>query len=248
MAPTQEQTLRRVRDVIDAGAQCPAAAGRLAPAVLEALAALVPSESVTFADLDPDARTHYADDEVTDGELSLLAEPVTEPEDPFWEHYLRSRFCAYPTRTGDDRSVTLRSDFYSTREWKQTPMYVEGLGELGADYEMMCPMPNVVRRSKRVLFFRSGSLDFTEQDRFALALLRPHLIEMLKPRAGGSASARLTDRQQELMRLVADGRTNAEIAAALHVSPHTVRTHLMNIFERLGVTTRAAAVAHVFSP
>ncbi|MDQ1696871.1 MAG: hypothetical protein QOJ03_2224, partial [Frankiaceae bacterium] len=54
-------------------------------------------------------------------------------------------------------------------------------------------------------------------------------------------------RQNELMRLVADGCTNAEIAAMLHLSPHTVRTHLANIFERLGVSRRSAAVARVFS-
>lgn len=244
--PTQEQTLRRVLDVIDAGARVPAPRDRLAPQVLEALAALVPCDSVTFADLDPDTGTHYADDEVAGGDVRYLDEPVTEPDDLFWRLYPTSVFCSYPTRTGDDRSVTMRSDFHSTREWLQMPMGA-ALRDLGAVFELMCPMPNVVRRSKRVLFTRSGSRDFGEQDRFVMALLRPHLVEMLRASHRGDKAAELTDRQQELMRLVADGRTNAEIAATLHLSPHTVRTHLMNIFDRLGVTTRAAAVARVFA-
>jgi DNA-binding CsgD family transcriptional regulator len=241
---TQEQGLRRMRDVIDAGLRSPSVPGRLPAPVLTSLAALVPCDGVTFIDFDLDMTTHYADDEVFGGEVSFLEAPLEEPEDPFWRHYERSLFCSYPTRTGDDRTVTLRSDFYSTREWRQTGMY---LGD-GIDFELMCPMPNVVRRSRRVLFVRSGSVDFTEHDRFMLALLRPHLVEMLRPRRAEAHAPELTDRQHELMQLVADGRTNAEIAATLHLSPHTVRTHLMNIFERLGVTTRAAAVARVFAP
>ncbi|MDX6198630.1 MAG: hypothetical protein QOJ79_1781 [Actinomycetota bacterium] len=244
----QEHTLRRVVDVIDAGAQSPAVPGRLPAAVLHSLAALVPCDAVAFADLDPDTATHYAEDEARCGEVRFLAEPLPEPEHPFWRHYEGSLSCSHPTRTGDDRSVTMRSDFYSTREWTKTPMYVDVMRDSGVLFELMCPMPNVVRRSKRLLFFRSGSIDFTEQDRFVLALLRPHLMEMLRASNNGEHASELTERQHELMRLVADGRTNAEIAATLHLSPHTVRTHLMNIFDRLGVTTRAAAVARVFAP
>jgi DNA-binding NarL/FixJ family response regulator len=45
---------------------------------------------------------------------------------------------------------------------------------------------------------------------------------------------------------VAAGHTNLQIASMLHVSKHTVRTHLENIFERLQVTSRAAAVMRAF--
>jgi DNA-binding CsgD family transcriptional regulator len=53
----------------------------------------------------------------------------------------------------------------------------------------------------------------------------------------------LTAREREILDLVADGSTNAEIAAALWVSPHTVRRHLENTFRKLGVHTRTAAAA-----
>ena len=54
----------------------------------------------------------------------------------------------------------------------------------------------------------------------------------------------LTPRQIEVLALVAQGRTNHEIATELVVSEHTVRRHLQNIYLRLGVSSRAAATAY----
>lgn len=54
----------------------------------------------------------------------------------------------------------------------------------------------------------------------------------------------LTERQAEILALVAAGMTNREIAEELFVSEHTVRRHLQNIFNRIGVTSRAAATAY----
>jgi DNA-binding CsgD family transcriptional regulator len=55
----------------------------------------------------------------------------------------------------------------------------------------------------------------------------------------------LTRREREILDLVAEGRTNAEIAEVLWVSPGTVRRHLENVFAKLGVHTRTAAAAFV---
>lgn len=54
---------------------------------------------------------------------------------------------------------------------------------------------------------------------------------------------RLTRRELEVLRLVAEGRTDKEVADALILSPHTVNRHLSNIFVKLDVPGRAAAVA-----
>jgi DNA-binding NarL/FixJ family response regulator len=51
----------------------------------------------------------------------------------------------------------------------------------------------------------------------------------------------LTQREVEVLSLVREGLTNAEIARRLVVSTTTVRTHLENIFEKLDVHTRTAA-------
>ncbi len=53
----------------------------------------------------------------------------------------------------------------------------------------------------------------------------------------------LSARQAEVLLQVARGRTNAEVAAALHISPRTVQKHLDNIYDVLGVRSRAAATA-----
>ena len=57
---------------------------------------------------------------------------------------------------------------------------------------------------------------------------------------------RLTPRQNDLLRLVAAGHTNTQIARRLGISEGTVRTHLENIYERLHVSSRTAAVTRAF--
>jgi two-component system, NarL family, response regulator DevR len=54
--------------------------------------------------------------------------------------------------------------------------------------------------------------------------------------------ALLSEREREVLRLVAVGLTNVRVAEALFLSPHTVRTHMRNCLRKLGVNTRAQAV------
>jgi ATP/maltotriose-dependent transcriptional regulator MalT len=58
--------------------------------------------------------------------------------------------------------------------------------------------------------------------------------------------AGLTDREVEVLRLIAAGMTNNEIAAALYLSAKTVSRHLSNIFTKIGVSSRAGATAFAF--
>jgi DNA-binding CsgD family transcriptional regulator len=60
------------------------------------------------------------------------------------------------------------------------------------------------------------------------------------------AEMALTVREREVLSLVARGETNAEIAERLWLAPSTVRKHLENVYAKLGVSTRTAAVARVF--
>ena len=53
----------------------------------------------------------------------------------------------------------------------------------------------------------------------------------------------LTNREREILALLADGLGNKQIAARLGVSPNTVKTHLELLFEKIGVRSRAEAVA-----
>jgi two-component system nitrate/nitrite response regulator NarL len=53
----------------------------------------------------------------------------------------------------------------------------------------------------------------------------------------------LTDREREILGLIADGKSSAEIAETLFIGVTTVKTHTQHVFEKLGVSDRAAAVA-----
>src|SRR4029453_18164554 len=58
----------------------------------------------------------------------------------------------------------------------------------------------------------------------------------------------LTDREHEVLRLMARGATNAEVAAEMHLAEATVKTHVGSIFAKLGVRDRAAAIVFAYDP
>jgi DNA-binding NarL/FixJ family response regulator len=66
------------------------------------------------------------------------------------------------------------------------------------------------------------------------------LSELHAPRRAGDA---LSEREREVLRLVADGRSNKEIGRALSISERTARFHVTSILNKLGASTRAQAVA-----
>jgi DNA-binding NarL/FixJ family response regulator len=66
------------------------------------------------------------------------------------------------------------------------------------------------------------------------------LAELHTPRRAGDA---LSDREREVLRLVADGLSNKEIGRALTISERTARFHVTSILNKLGASTRAQAVA-----
>jgi DNA-binding NarL/FixJ family response regulator len=78
------------------------------------------------------------------------------------------------------------------------------------------------------------------------------VLTVLRRRPGGSASVAgspvdpLTGREREVLRLVATGANNAEIAAELYLSERTVKGHISAIFSKLGVRDRAAAIIRAY--
>jgi DNA-binding CsgD family transcriptional regulator len=66
------------------------------------------------------------------------------------------------------------------------------------------------------------------------------------PPVAGNAGVELTQREIEVLRLLAAGHSTPEMAELLFISPRTVGTHVANLLAKLGVDSRAAAVAYAF--
>ena len=175
------------------------------------------------------------------------------PWDPvFWEHYWDCQHCSYAARTGDQRSVIKDADFYSARQWHSTGMYTDFCRPLGQEHLLMVCLPRALpptagpSRYVRLTLLRGPGPDFSERDRAVLTLLGPHLDQAyLDAERRRHPVPRLTPRQA-LLRLVAAGHTNVQIARRLGISETTVRTHLEHIYERLHVSSRTAAVTRAF--
>jgi DNA-binding NarL/FixJ family response regulator len=127
-------------------------------------------------------------------------------------------------------------------------MYSDYLRRFGVEDEIVACLPAPAGRSLRLLL-RRDSGGFTERDKLLAELLRPHLHAVYQDAQRRQAGApRLTARQWELLRLVAAGHSNADIARQLFLSENTVRKHLENIYQRLNVSSRTAAIALLSSP
>jgi DNA-binding CsgD family transcriptional regulator len=215
-------------------------AAGLPPSLLRDLTDVVRCDAVAFFELDSGRQAGgFTQDIPAD-------DATEEDEQAFWAHYWDCDPCSYPDRSGDLRSVTKISDFYSSRQWHGTGMYRDCFhGEV--EHEMMVCLPAGPGPSVRLVFFRGAGADFSERDRGLLALLRPHLHEAYRAAERlRSGTPELTRRQRELLHLVADGYTNAQIGRRLGLAEGTVRKHLENIFARLQVSSRTAAVIKAF--
>jgi DNA-binding NarL/FixJ family response regulator len=72
--------------------------------------------------------------------------------------------------------------------------------------------------------------------------LAPGVASRLVERLRGDVDSHVSEREIEILMLVAQGRSNREIARELHISDSTVKAHMLHIFDKLGVTDRTAAV------
>jgi DNA-binding NarL/FixJ family response regulator len=79
------------------------------------------------------------------------------------------------------------------------------------------------------------------------AVLSPSVATRLMSRVREPETKPLSRRELEILELVAAGTTNRDAAAKLLISEATVKTHLLNIYAKLGVNDRAAAVAEAFN-
>ena len=79
--------------------------------------------------------------------------------------------------------------------------------------------------------------------RIAAELMREVRRRQDSATSGEGDRARLTNREREILRLIAEGKSFPEIGSELFIGVTTVKTHVQHVYEKLGVSDRAAAVA-----
>jgi DNA-binding CsgD family transcriptional regulator len=207
--------------------------------VLQALARLIPSDAfVGYEEASFLGGFHVIE------ELNVVGEPPSPP--------LLEAFRAYGSQNpmrgclhAREERVLRLSDFLTSRQRRKLQFDAIVWRPLGIDDGLRMWLPAEAGRV-RSIYLERGNKNYTDRELTLLSLLRPHFVRMrvnaaFRRRFSGGAG--LTPREREVLGWVASGKTNAEIAQLLVISPHTVRKHIENIFEKLNVGTRTAAAA-----
>jgi DNA-binding CsgD family transcriptional regulator len=212
---------------------------------LVALGVLIQADAIAYCELD---RAHQCEldyvatdqDEHGDDELEL-----------FWRIVEDHPLCRHQQAYADFSANRL-SDVISRRSLLNSPIYADWFRPSGIEAELEIGITRSRTRTRNFILDRAGS-DFSPRDRAVLELVRPHLgriHEMAQLRSAVGVPMpedlhQLTAREAEVLELVAAGLTNAAIAERLWISPGTVKKHLENVYSKLGVDNRTAAVARV---
>jgi DNA-binding CsgD family transcriptional regulator len=222
----------------------------LPPSLLADLMAQIRCDSLALDSWDSGRQTVWFSQEIPSGDARIGFEGQDEV---YWKNHRDCQHCSYTARTGDQRSVITNSDFYSARQWHSTGMYTDFYRLTGMENSLMVCLPSALPPTAgpgqyvRLTLERGPGPDFSERDRAVLTLLGPHLDQAyLDVQRRRHPVPRLTPRQTGLLHLVAAGHTNSQIARRLGISEGTVRTHLENIYDKLQVTSRTAAVVRAF--
>ena len=220
--------------------------------MLERLQGLVPCDGAGYQDVDLEARAF----------IELRPAESDEEEALYWA-VGPCPIMEYRARTGDLTAVRM-SDVIGRRRYHDLPIYRDYFQPVSLDHVLDLGLSIVRSRLRSLVLLRGHDVpDFSERDRAVLEILRPHLrareaMADLRRRvveAAGTADAdgpwepdvSLTPREREIVHLVAGGKTNAQIATELWVTPGTVKKHLENVYAKLGVRSRAAAASRVGS-
>ena len=204
---------------------------------------LVPCDLLSVSGQDTPRWVSFADQEYAGSSVSVAQEGPLDPA--YHEHYWNAS-CSYPDRTGDLTTIARSADLVPDGcPNGHSDMLTDYLRPMGLEHDIMVCLPaGAPQRTLRVLFFRGPGADFSDRDIAVLTLLRPHLqAAYITAERRRNGLVPLTPRQREILQCVEAGHTNRQIARRLFVSEATVGKHLENVFQRLGVSSRTAAVA-----
>jgi DNA-binding CsgD family transcriptional regulator len=203
---------------------------------IDAIGAAIPADEVAYVEW------RFGDSDVI--------RVAHQPAEPSWLGDALAATCdSYPLRDIDHAGSPepLRiSDVVSPVRFRRSPFYFAVMKPLGREHELKLWLPAPRGHARYFELVRPAGQDFDERDRSLLALLRPHLARLRSRWERRPHLPSLTERELDVLGLVAQGLTNREISRQLFISPATVRTHLEHIYDKLGVRSRAGAVSAAF--
>ncbi len=225
---------RDLRLVLDAAGCCSDAfkEGVCLPDVPDALATLVPC-NLAFWNW-----WHFG---TVAEEKALASAPshrpvVRAPVGPWVEH-----ISEHPIMSGLHGPVTIVSDVLRGNDLERTWLYQEAYQPAGIRAEIGLEVGHSRDDINVVVLSRGRGRDFSERDRLVLRLVRPHVDAAIRHLS--RAVPQLTPREREVLELVGEGKTNAQVARRLAVSESTVAKHLEHIYVRTGAHSRLEAVS-----
>jgi len=175
--------------------------------LLASLRRLVPSDVVTYSELDRVRQVAIwsEDDPYVEGDASEL--------ETYWRLRHQHPVCHYEDETRDFRAMKI-SDFVSRAELRRREIYWEWFRPYGIEHELSVGLDAPLSHTKVFVFDRLGGRDFSERDREVLDLLRPHLAriyETAKLRRTAREALALLERTDAAL-VVLEGATRVSYA------------------------------------
>jgi DNA-binding CsgD family transcriptional regulator len=209
------------------------------------------SEAIHFAQamLDGSATAYYEVDEGYNLRRFLLS---GIPE-PFHRQYLdgMSEFDPQHPRRAAGRAVARLSETMADRQLRETALYRSFVDQCG----IVDMVDFFFRRDDQIVAGMSVAWDRDASVPDGAVTIAQKIHRYLQFNLVGRSAAAddgqrygLTSREMDVVRLLCCGRTNREIGECLKIGQATVKTHLIHIFEKLGVETRSAVVAMIARP
>jgi DNA-binding CsgD family transcriptional regulator len=224
--------------------------------LLRALRRAVPADWISLNDIGPDPDTMVAivEPQIPPTEREVFARYAHE--NPLIEHYARTH----------DGRVRRFSDVTTPEKLHALNIYTDFYAPLGIEHQLAFTLPHRRERILGVALSRTTK-DFADAECELLECARPFLIQSYRnairyseqqashlapapprgPDLDDLIALGLTNRQAEVLRLVAIGAAEYEIAARLNISHRTVQKHLEQCYRRLGVNSRSQAAGMAWS-
>ena len=216
--------------------------------VLGRIARLIDADMIKYGRVDASQQSH---DVTLLGETAErspteeVLEALRSDENPYSAYARRTRqphFAA--TRLFDvvDREAFRRTKLFQLIPFPDAPsvqMRMPGHGGFRWQLEVLQPGREFTNRQLALLDAARPWLELYEERRYRAWQLA--VVRAVPP--DRAAAARLSVRENQVLDRLTDGSSNQEIADAMHIAPDTVRKHLENIYAKLGVTSRTAALA-----